>query len=740
MIRFATFGGCGLHNPLNHLRRLDIGQFPFRRIGFQATPYALSANANLQLLDFVTGETEIPEWIRRLTYGDSSHVPTKEQGERIYDCDIILSEMSTPVEYMFEGFILNINRFEEVMAEELGQLEGERKLIAAWRSALVKGKEEARAETAERLYSLLPRETDDQQKLASFVRGTTSRMLDIDEMTAATGQLRERFGKPMGLVLHNFQFLPDGRPISWPSDFKRQVAEIGSRLDMPTLDLAPIVQKHGVGRAMAADRRHWEPRFYPRLAEGFYDFAADILGRPSMKDKIAAQRVEKRQELNDDFEEEAETTGGDPRSAGTRVHHYEYDFETGGYLPSIDNTIFVIVLVGQSWATGASADATDLLPVTVGSDHEGCALMFDAGIRPAGRPVGKFVDLRESVRGSTRETPCSGIADHILRQCDARFAQKPELLFVSVALAGVTLSGSGLSPDGGSLRGSQQHRQAMHYVNRARQIAEESARRCEVLAICYVGGDVEVGQKGANASEFERQISLLQQQYDVDLRAITRQDEPIRLFVTQTARSASERELSPIAAAQLSVQERNPNVRCAGPLYCFPTEIREKGHPLHGKPLGHRRLGQTLGHFLLEECWGPGRDALRVVRGEWINPAAARLTFSQPIAIETSDAQVRVSDLGPGGGLAFDDGTRWPPSICAIRTIKGHDYDLEVELSSPPTGFTRRFFIAAQSSISGAAGNLLGPRSAIRSRRPFDKDPADGADLYLWACRQEILL
>lgn len=736
MITFAPFGGCGLNNPLNHLRRLGVGEFVFRQMGFQATPFALSATANLQLLDFVTGKLEIPQWIRRLMYGDVSHQPTKEQGDKIFACDFVISEMSTPVDYMFEGFVLNINRFEEVMAEELAQLQEHRKLIGTWRQALVKGKDDVRAAAAEEIYGLLRKDSEEQQNLARFVRETTSRILSQDEIAKAAGELRERIGKPMGLVLHNFQFLPDGRAISWPADFKRQMAEVGERLDMPTFDLAPYVQEHGVGRVMAADRRHWEPSYIPRLSEQFYDFAASVLGRPPIKDELARLREEK-MASEDDMEDEIEEGAPDSAQRAGQLARYEFDYESGGYLPQIDDTVFVVLLLGQSWASGATADATDLVPVTIGSEHKDHALMFDAGIRPGGRAVEKFIDLHESVLGTTRETPCSGIADHIMRHCDARFADKPTILFISAASAS-TLTGAGMTPESGSMRGSQQHRQLLRYVNRARQIAGESGKRVEVLGICFAGGDLEAGQKSSSAALFERQISLLQQQYDSDLRAITGQVQPVRLFVSQTGRSTGGTDVSPVVVAQLAAQDRNMFVRCAGPTYCFPTEIREKGHPLHAKPLGHRRLGQTFGHFLLQDCWGTGADAMRVTDGYWLNPVTARLRFSQPVAIETSDHQVRVSDLGPGAGINFDDGSAWSPSVREVRTIKGRDYELEIELSGPSSGPHKRFLIAVVPTVRGASGNLQGARSAIRSRRPFDKDPLDGTDLYQWACAQEF--
>lgn len=741
MINIAPFGGCGLHNPIGGLRRLKMADSVFaRRMGFQHSPFSLSANANLQLLDFATGELEIPTWIRRLTYADASHRPTAEQGKAVDEADIVIVEMSTPIEYMFEGFLLNINLFEEVMVQELAGLEAHKKLITKWRSSLLKGKEDVRSETSEELYKLVPHETEHQENLARFIRDTRTRLLGADEMTMAIAELRDRLGKPLGLILHNFQFMPDGRPVSWPPEFKNDSAEVAKRLELPSLDFAEFVERNGVGRVMAADRRHWEPRFYPRIAENIFDFAANVLGRPPMREQIAAVRASER-EAAMDYLEQGETVMTKPEgfTHSPTLARYTFDFESGGYLPDVANTVHIVIVIGNAWATGASADETNLLPVTIGCEHEGHAFMFDQGIRPTGKPVKAFVDLRETVVGTSKESPCSGIADQILRNCDDRFAEKPTLLFFVVSDPAGTVSGTGMAPESGLMRGSRQHAQILQYVKRAGQIAAEGNKRIEIAAVCLIAGEREAQLKQFSATEFERQLSLLQKQYDSDLRRLTGQTDPVRLLVTQTNRSPKElRKVAPQAAAQLRVQDANPDVRCVGATYGLPTEVRASGHPLYPNPLGYRRLGQLIGRFILDDVWGTGRAPLFATHYYWLGPKTLRVRFSHPIVVETEDSQVRVSDLGPGAGMVFDDGTPWSPTIESVTELRHVEDELEIELTSPSIGHHKRLLIAAVPTVRGSTGNLTGARSAIRSRRPFDHDPLDGTDLYDWACIQEL--
>ena len=84
----------------------------------------------------------------------------------------------------------------------------------------------------------------------------------------------------MGIVLHNFQYMPDGRPISWPAEFKDQATEVARALGVPALDYAPFVVEHGAARVMAPDLRHWNADFYPQVSQHLFDFVhASVLGR-----------------------------------------------------------------------------------------------------------------------------------------------------------------------------------------------------------------------------------------------------------------------------------------------------------------------------------------------------------------------------------------------------------------------------------------------------------------------------
>jgi hypothetical protein len=756
MVWITPFGGCGLHNPLAEFYRKRQITGLFSKAGFRSTPFSLSANCNHQLIDFLTGKIDIPEWIKPLAYSDAYIRPTKDQVQQIFSGDIALVEMSTPTEYLFEGVLLNINRFEEVILAGLDELRPERKTLGRWKGALRRANEDLRKSLSQDLYHFIEKDTPERRNIARFVRDTSSRMLTVDEMTESVANLRDRLGIPMALVLHNFNFMPDGRPVSWPADFKANSAEVARRLNLPTLDFASLVAKDGVAKVMAPDLRHWNPGYFLRLGKTMNEFCETVLDNGSITKFSGSYTADEEGETPapqshqaaparapsaDPVVKPAEASAAAQPSSeppeAIEPRHYEYDPTTAGQLPADSSTIFAVIVLGGAWANGANGDAGDKA-VSKKPEHRSRALMFESGVRARGRDAYSFTDLEERGAGSSKETPCAGIADQLIRNCQVRFGRAPQVLFFSVARGGTSLSGRGMTDEDGLLRGSTQHTEVMRLVTRAREIAAEQRARLDVAAICLLHGEYEVSQ-APSGSAYRRGLSQLQLQYDADIRAVTGQTEPLRVYLTQTNRTLPRSEPE-IPVAQLNAKYDNPFVQCVGPTYFAPPEVRDAGAPAYVKAIGYRRIGQLFGRFLLDDLWGGHRDPLRVDDARWVGPKTIRLRYNRPIALEETDERVNVSDLGPGCGIEFNDETPWCPTVEAVRPVRGREAELDVELTAPPSGHGRRLLIAARSTGEGGVGSLAGARSGIRSKTPFDVDPLDGTELFDWACTEQIVL
>jgi hypothetical protein len=735
MVSITPFGGCGLHNPLsafdNERRKAGLP-----KTGVPYPPFSLSANTNHQLIDFLSGELEIPEWIVTLAYYAGFSRPPPEQVKQMFSGDVALVEMSTPTEFIYQDVLLNINRFEEVILPNIADFGSQRKVMTRWKGALRRANEELRREMAEEIYRSIPKDTPEREGVANFVRETTSRMLTVDDMTRSLGDLRDRLGVPVGLVLHNANYMPDGRPVPWPADFKDNCIEVARRLNIATLDFAPYVQSEGASKVMAGDLRHWNPKYFGRLGEHMYAFCESVadgrIGFTPPPPSASPPELDKTATAPLPFRDEKPQP---PRPAAPR--RYGFDPITGGGLPIDDDTITAVIVLGGAWANGANTDVEDKAASTA-PEHLGKALMLDSGVRPRGREAHAFADLRERGGGSAKETPCAGLADQIMRNCQARFGDKPTMVFFTVSRGGTSLSGGGMTEEDGLLRGSAQHRELVRLVAQAREIAADRGKRLEVAAICLLHGEFE-SSRNVPGSFYRRGLSLLQLQYDADIRALTGQADPVRVYLTQTNRVSGRFDLS-IPMAQLNVKFDNPYLQCVGPVYFAPPEVREGGPPAYVAAFGYRRIGQLFGRFLMDDLWGGQREPLRVEEARWIGPKTIRLRFNSPIALEEDDARVNISELGPGRGVDFSDGAPWSPTVESVQPARGRDFELDVELTAPSTGYAKRVLIAARPTGRGGVGCLEGARSAIRSKVPFDTDPLDGTELFDWACTEQIAL
>ena len=724
-LRIVSFGGCTLHNPLSQYYK-NIYKNSGLKGNYAALPFSLSGNTNHQLVDMLSGKLDMPGWVRSLAYVDSQ---IERATSELLNGDIVLLEMSTPTEYDFEGVLLNINRFEDVILAQLDHLTEHRKLITKWKGALRRANEPARKELAGAICQLIDGSTPDSEKIARFVRDTSARMLSTEEMVESVGTLKDRLGLPVAMLLHNFSYMPDGRAVPWPAAFHDQSLEVASKLGLPIYDPAHYVRNVGTKAALMDDRRHWRPGRYEPVGELFYNFCEDVLaGRPIRMPSPGPKPANK--------QEKSKISGAAPTS-GAPAHpapqDYNFDSKTGGWLPCDRDVVHAIIVLGGGWANGSSGDVVDGAVSRI-PEHSGAGLMFDGGVRPRGRSQKKFIDLCERAAGSSRETPCAGIADQVLRQSEKRFKRKPKLLLFSIARNKTTLSGQGMSQEDGLMRGSPQHRDVLQAVQQARIVAAQQGLRLEVAAICLLGGERETAD-GWTGARYRRTVSLLQMQYDADLRLLTGQTEPVRLYLSQTSIPSSGGGPE-IAHAQLVAQQDNCLIQCIGPIYFAPPEVREKGRALYSTAPGYRRIGQLFGRYVLDDLWGPSRMPVQITDAWWTAATTLQVRFSQSIALETDNARITVSTLDAGLGLHLNDGTNWPPPIVKVSLSDEREDELTVEFSRPPIGHAQRLTVAGLATEAGPAGSQSCARSAIRARHAYDIDPLDGTELFEWACTQ----
>ena len=780
-IRPITFGGCLLNNLVSILHQEGRVDGLFREIGFKRTPFTISAASAAQLCDFLTGSIVSPEHVRKFCYLDASHVPTGAQTKIAATADFATVEMSTSVDITYDGFIVNTNRFQQYILPELDTLGIHHRMVAKWRSSLINENEADRAKYAAEILAVLPRQPQ-YEWIADLVGRTSSRRLTVDEMVEHIARIRDVLRVPLAMVHHNFRFMPDGRPISWPAELKDQSIEVAKRLGAFEHDFAPFVAEHGAKRVLADDFRHWNVDFYPQIANHLYGFFCKVAGR-SQDERLAAPPALDLTELETDdvlvevkpkkkpATREASAPAptptpapakasapapvpvpapeaspsrairnGDVNATGTFVDHIAYDVATGSHFDFDPQVLNMIVVLGQSWALGGNNDEAGDTTVTTTPEHPGHALMFDSGAAPRGRALTRLVDLKENATGSTKETPCGGLADYVMRTCEQRFGRKPVVLFTTVGRGGTTLTGAGQGGDDGLLRGSAQHRETMRLVAKAAEFARAEGKQLRVLALCLAHGESDSGHRMPYEA-YLRGMVLVRQHYDADIRRLTGQIETVPMLTYQANRGASRPGLiaGPVLA-QFEVRNLDPYIRCIGPVYHHEAEFRADGRSGHLKAIGYRRIGYQFGRYLLDDLFGRGVDPLHIVDVRQSRPDKLEVFFNAPIVVEDGDERVDTSALGPGKGVDFVGTRRLDPTVASVQVSQADDRLLEVVLTEPLRNLDGRLFVAARFTGPSNCGRRQGARSGIRSKVAYGADPLGGEDLFDWACTQVVAL
>lgn len=421
----------------------------------------------------------------------------------------------------------------------------------------------------------------------------------------------------------------------------------------------------------------------------------------------------------------------------TTPEAYTWNLASFSSIPSeaLTTRDYLVVLIGQSWDGGYSYDAGDGT-VTTTPQHPGYALMTNAGVQPkvndgVAAAITAYTDLVESPRVSlSYETPLSGMADAIMRGCETRFGTKPRIVFAISARGGTAYSRL--------RRGSPQYTEVLRIVDRCRAVSAAQGRTLEVLCMGSFHGQQD-SLDGTSKEQYLADLNAWQMDLDADIRRITKQSRPVKLYIAQNsyrglAAIASPREP---ALAQLEAPKRNPYIRHAGPLYQSLGSIDDGGG--HLKASGFYHAGLLVGTSILEGEFGPGWAELQCVEAWWASSTTIMLRYNKALGLESDDSRIKISNLGGGRGVDFTDGSVSPVTVSSIAIASGTTDTLLVTLSGTPTGLRPRIFVAARAP-EGGSGALTGNRSAIRSAAPFDTAPLTGVDLYQWACQQVINL
>lgn len=278
----AAFGGCHVIRPLMVMEERGIARSVFRSVGFPVTPFCYTPNVALQLVAVSRGEIELPSFMRPLVLMNP-RVDIRPDPNCFADLSVTIVEPNTPVDIWFRGFALNSLLVQTEVVNKIRERDPVLGRIAVrWRGeGLLKANEEIRAATAAELIKALRPETADEQFILDMVVEARGERLDERGIVSALKKVRDTLPGAIGVALHTFQYMPDGRDVYWPPDFKQHVTNAARGLGLPVFEPSEIIRRHGTAVALEADYRHYKPTFYPIMATALFEFIEGFASRDS---------------------------------------------------------------------------------------------------------------------------------------------------------------------------------------------------------------------------------------------------------------------------------------------------------------------------------------------------------------------------------------------------------------------------------------------------------------------------
>jgi hypothetical protein len=261
------------------LHRRKIATSVFLDLGFKQWPLSVSPNGALQLVRHARGTHTIPPDLFEICYNASPPILPSDPAGILSGADVALIEMSTPVEFRCNGFFLNHNRLRGFLTDKFKPFGAPAlKAAALWQAALQKRNEDLRAKRAAEVLGFMESDGIEDDLLREIIVATRAQLVQEEEIYQCLKSIREILARPAGIVLYNFRYMPDGRPVEWPPGFKGQMESVARRLDVATYDPAPLVQKHGADVAVMQNSGHYAPPFYETIGAEYMRFISTILG------------------------------------------------------------------------------------------------------------------------------------------------------------------------------------------------------------------------------------------------------------------------------------------------------------------------------------------------------------------------------------------------------------------------------------------------------------------------------
>jgi len=255
-LKLLGLGSCHVNLALMDLHKRGLAYSLWGDFGITYTP-----RETLQMIEYHFGRLEIPRAVEAFA------LPT-EPGENtlswvVRNADVVFLELRTSRDIAYGPFwIASAKLMKNLLAPISALGEAERRIAWRWYHGLIRQNELVRRDCAEQLLRLIPKAKVDMALARDVVEKARGARQDEDVAADTIGRIRDVLGaKTLCLVSSQDTFMPDGRPVSWPANFPRDLESISRKLSMPLFHPGSLVAKLGVSFSLEGDLSHFTPEF-----------------------------------------------------------------------------------------------------------------------------------------------------------------------------------------------------------------------------------------------------------------------------------------------------------------------------------------------------------------------------------------------------------------------------------------------------------------------------------------------
>lgn len=275
-LRLLALGSCNLAQAVMRLH----GRDGIRNVWPDAkTSYSLREHR--QLLRHYTGRALVQE--RLQPYTVAARLLPAGVGDG--SVDVLFLELGSCIDIAFDGAWLARSELLRGIVENIALL-GPMQSRTAYRwynQGLIRQCEAVREACVLDLINALPAIDIDRPLAREILLGARGDMQDMADQRAALEEIRDMV-RPRAICVVSAQnaYTPDGRPLSWPVNYPRQLDALCAAAEVALLHPSDLVAQHGAAFSLSPDGKHFTEGFIGVLAQAMLDRAHQALGTSAL--------------------------------------------------------------------------------------------------------------------------------------------------------------------------------------------------------------------------------------------------------------------------------------------------------------------------------------------------------------------------------------------------------------------------------------------------------------------------